>query len=70
MNVPCQIAAEDGNNITTSTTATNSTQEPSSDIKIMAGIAPDLEPAIPEYIAGLSRPEIGKRTYLYRYHRL
>jgi hypothetical protein len=61
MNVPCQIAAE-GNNITTSTT-TNSTQEPSSDIKIMAGVAPDLEPAIPEYIAGLSRPEIGKCTY-------
>jgi hypothetical protein len=63
MNVPCQIAAANGNNITTSTTATNSTQEPSSDIKIMAGIAPDLEPAIPEYIAGLSRPEIGKCTY-------
>ena len=64
MNVPCQIAAADGNNITTSTTtATNSTQEPSSDIKIMAGIAPDLEPAIPEYIAALSRPEIGKCMY-------
>jgi hypothetical protein len=63
MNVPCQIGAADGNNITTSTTTTNSTQEPSSDIKIMAGIAPDLEPAIPEYVAGLSRPEIGKCTY-------
>ena len=64
MNVPCQIAAAaDGNNITTSTTTTNSTQEPSSDIKIMAGVAPDLEPAVPEYIAGLSRPEIGKCTY-------
>jgi hypothetical protein len=62
MNVPCQIAAGDVNNITTSTT-TNSTQEPSSDIKIMAGVAPDLEPAIPEYIAGLSRPEISKCTY-------
>jgi hypothetical protein len=62
MNVPCQITAGGGNNNTTST-ATNSTQEPSSDIKIMAGIAPDLEPAIPEYIAGLSRPEIGKCTY-------
>jgi hypothetical protein len=61
MNVPCQIAAAaEGNNITTSTT--NSTQEPSSDIKIMAGVAPDLKPAIPEYIAGLSRPEIGKCT--------
>jgi hypothetical protein len=63
MNVPCQIAAAEGNNITTSTTTTNSTQEPSSDIKIMAGVAPDLEPAIPEYIAGLSCPEIGKCTY-------
>jgi hypothetical protein len=64
MNVPCQIiAAAEGNNITTSTTTTtNSIQEPSSDIKIMAGVAPDLEPAIPEYIAGLSRPEIGKCT--------
>jgi hypothetical protein len=63
MNVPCQIAAAaDGNNITTST-STNSTQEPSSDIKIMAGVAPDLEPATPEYIAELSRPEIGKCTY-------
>jgi hypothetical protein len=66
MNVPCQIAAAEGNNITTSTTTTtttNSTQEPSSDIKIMAGVAPDLEPAISEYIAGLSSPEIGKCTY-------
>jgi hypothetical protein len=68
MNVPCQVAvagAEEGTNsynITTSTT-TNSTLEPSSDIKIMAGVAPDLETAIPEYIDGLSRPEIGKCTY-------
>jgi hypothetical protein len=62
MNVPCHITAAGGNNITTST-STNSTQEPSSDIKIMAGVAPDLEPAIPEYIAELSRPEIGKCTY-------
>ena len=63
MNVPCQAAATaaDGNNITTSTT--NSSLGPSSDIKIMAGIEPDLEPAIPEYIAGLSRPEISKCTY-------
>ncbi len=59
MNVPCQAAAE-GNNITTS--ASNNL-EPSSDIKIVVGIAPDLEPAIPEYIAGLSRPEISKCTY-------
>src|SRR5215211_8937530 len=65
MNVPCQIiAAAEGNNITTSTTTTtNSIQEPSSDIKIMAGVAPDLKPAILEYIAELSRPEIGKCTY-------
>ena len=64
MNVPCQIAAAaNGNNTTTSTTTTNSTQEPSSDIKIMAGVVPDIEPAIPEYIAELSRPEIGKCTY-------
>jgi hypothetical protein len=63
MNVPCQVAtaAADGNNITTSNT--NASLGPSSDIKIMAGVAPDLKPAIPEYIAGLSRPEIGKCTY-------
>ena len=65
MNVPCQVAATaaDGNNITTSTTTNNASLGPSSDIKIMAGVEPDLEPAIPEYIAGLSRPEIGKCTY-------
>ena len=64
MNVPCQLAttaAEGNNNITASTT--NATLVPSSDIKIMAGVAPDLKPAIPEYIAGLSRPEISKCTY-------
>jgi hypothetical protein len=62
MNVPCQVAATaEGNNITTSTS--NATLGPSSDIKIMAGVAPDLKPAIPEYIAGLSRPEISKCTY-------
>ena len=60
MNVPCQVAAE-GNNITTSTV--NATLGPSSDIKIVAGLEPDLRPAIPEYIAELSRPEIGKCTY-------
>ena len=59
MNVPCHAAAE-GNNITTS--ASNNL-EPSSDIKIIAGVAPDLEPAIPEYIAELSHPENGKCTY-------
>jgi hypothetical protein len=60
MNVPCQVAAE-GNNITTSTT--DASLGPPSDIKIIAGVAPDLEPAIPEYIAELSRPEISKCTY-------
>ncbi|HEU4823946.1 MAG TPA: hypothetical protein VFS97_11025 [Nitrososphaeraceae archaeon] len=61
MNVPCQVVAAEGNNVTTSTA--NATLGPSSDIRIMAGIAPDLKPAIPEYIAGLSRPEISKCTY-------
>jgi hypothetical protein len=62
MNVPCQVAtATQGNNITTSTA--NATLGPSTDIKIAAGVAPDVKPAIPEYIAGLSRPEIGKCTY-------
>jgi hypothetical protein len=60
MNVPCQVATE-GNNITTSTT--NATLGPSSDIKIIAGLEPDLKPAIPEYIAELSRPENSKCTY-------
>jgi hypothetical protein len=63
MNVPCQAATTDGNNITTSTTTTNASLGPSSDIKIMAGVEPNLEPAVPEYVAGLSRPEIGKCTY-------
>jgi hypothetical protein len=64
MNVPCQVAATaaEGSN-TTTTSTTNATQGPSSDIKIMAGVAPDLTPAIPEYIAGLSHPEDGKCTY-------
>jgi hypothetical protein len=62
MNVPCQVAAPaEGNNTTISTT--NATLGPPSDLKIMAGVEPDLKPAIPEYIAGLSRPEIGKCTY-------
>ena len=64
MNVPCQVAtAADGNNIAITTTTTNASLGPSSDIRIMAGVEPDLEPAIPEYVAGLSRPEIGKCTY-------
>jgi hypothetical protein len=50
-----------GNNITTSTI--DASVGPPSDIKIIAGVAPDLEPAIPEYIAELSRPEISKCTY-------
>jgi len=62
MNVPCKAAAAEGNNITTSTTNTTIVG-PSSDIKIMAGVAPDLQPAIPEYISGLSRPENGKCMY-------
>jgi hypothetical protein len=61
MNVPCEAAAAEGNNITTSTA--NVTLGPPSDIKIIAGVAPDLEPAIPEYIAELSHPENGKCTY-------
>jgi len=66
MNVPCRAAAaatEGSNNITTTTSITNATVEPSTDIKIMAGVAPDLVPAIPEYIAGLSHPENGKCMY-------
>ena len=64
MNVPCRAAAtEGGNNITTTTSLTNATLGPSTDIKVMAGVAPDLVPAIPEYIAGLSHPENGKCMY-------
>jgi hypothetical protein len=61
MNVPCNATVAKGNNITTSTT--NASLGPSSDIKIMAGVAPDLKPAFTEYIAGLSRPEDSKCTY-------
>ena len=49
VNLPCRI---EGNNIT-----------PSSDIKVIAGVAPDLKPANLEYIAELSRPESNKCTY-------
>jgi hypothetical protein len=49
MNVPCRVT---DNNIT-----------PSSDIKVIAGVAPDLKPATLEYIAELSRPESNKCTY-------
>jgi hypothetical protein len=62
MNVPCHVTtATQGNNITTSTA--NATLGPSTDIKIVTGVEPDLRPATPEYLAGLSRPEIGKCTY-------
>jgi hypothetical protein len=62
MNVPCrQVVAVEGNNNTT--TRTNANLVPSSDIKVIAGIAPDLQPATPEYIAELSRPENNKCTY-------
>ena len=65
MNVPCQLAATaatEGSSVTTGTTS-NATQGPATDIKIMAGIAPDLKPSLPEYISGLSHPENGKCTY-------
>jgi hypothetical protein len=65
MDVPCQAAATEGNSsiAATSSSITNATSEPSTDIKIMAGVAPDLVPAVPEYIAGLSHPENGKCMY-------
>src|SRR5215207_11360542 len=53
MNVPCQAA---GNNSTNNIT-------PSSDIQVVAGVAPNLQPATPEYIAELSHPENNKCTY-------
>ena len=62
MNVPCQQVASESNNNNT-TTRTNTNLVPSSDIKVIAGIAPDLQPATPEYIAKLSRPENNKCTY-------
>ncbi len=63
MNVPCHAAAAQSSDNITTTSFTNATLEPSTDIKIMAGVAPDLVPATPEYIAGLSRPENGKCMY-------
>ncbi len=63
MDVPCQAAATEGNSSITATSITNATPEPSTEIKIMAGVAPDLVPAVPEYIAGLSHPENGKCMY-------
>jgi hypothetical protein len=61
MNVPCRQVPSGSNNNTT--TRTNTNLVPSSDIKVIAGIAPDLQPATPEYIAKLSRPENNKCTY-------
>jgi hypothetical protein len=58
MNVPCQVASS--SNITGSN---NNSIIPSTDIQVIAGMAPDLEPVTPEYIAGLSRPESNKCTY-------
>jgi hypothetical protein len=63
MNVPCLAAATEGSDNITTTSLTNATFGPSTDIKVMAGVAPDLVPAIPEYIAGLSHPENGKCMY-------
>ena len=53
MNVPCQVTGNSTNNNIT----------PSSDIQVIAGVAPDLKAAVPEYIAGLSYPENNKCTY-------
>jgi hypothetical protein len=62
MNIPCrQVTAESNNNNTMTRTKTN--QVPSSDIKVIAGVAPNLKPATLEYIAELSRPENNKCTY-------
>jgi len=63
MNVPCQAPTTGGNNNIATSATTNSSLGPSSDIKIVAGVEPDLIPTIPEYVVGLSRPEIGKCTY-------
>jgi hypothetical protein len=49
MNVPCRV------------TSHNTT--PTSDIKLVAGVAPNLKPVSLEYIAGLSHPETFKCTY-------
>jgi hypothetical protein len=61
MNVPChQVLASESNN---TMTGTDTNLVPSSDIKVIAGIAPDLQPATLEYIDELSRPEDNKCTY-------
>ena len=62
MNIPCrQVAVESNNN--NSTTRTNTNQVPSSDIQVIAGVAPDLKPTTSEYVSELSRPENNKCTY-------
>jgi hypothetical protein len=61
MNVPCRQVVSESNNNTM--TRTNANLVPPSDIKVIAGIAPNLQPATPEYIAELSRPENNKCTY-------
>jgi hypothetical protein len=53
MNVPCQL----GNNTTNNGTMLHT------DIGIIAGVEPDLKPAIPEFITELSHPENNKCTY-------
>lgn len=62
MNVPCRQVTDESNNNNT-TTRTNTNQVPSSDIKVIAGIAPNLQTTTPEYVAELSRPENNKCTY-------
>jgi hypothetical protein len=52
INVPCQVVGNSTSNVT-----------PSSDVQVIAGVAPDLKPATLEYIAGLSHPENNKCTY-------
>lgn len=53
MNVPCQL----GNSTTNNGTMLHT------DIEIIAGVEPDLKPAIPEFITELSHPENNKCTY-------
>jgi hypothetical protein len=52
MNVPCQVVGNSTSNVT-----------PSSDVQVIAGVAPDLKAVVPEYIAELSHPENNKCTY-------
>jgi hypothetical protein len=63
MNIPCRQVTAESNNNNNTTTRTKTNQVPSSDIKVIAGIAPNLQPTTPEYVAELSRPENNKCTY-------